>query len=959
MRAVRFSMVGAAFLIGSLLVGARTAPPVGAGMAGQTAGPPDATASMAVPHSATQLQARQQAYLRSESDASGTPRPDLYRQGIAAQQHMSVSGSAPKAAIKLLPPGVTGVQWTQIGPAPLRIDASQIFQGAGPDSGEVVDIAVDPTGGSDNTIYIATNDGGVWKTTDGGSTWRPRSDYMPSLSMGAVVLDPSNPSIVYAGTGNNFDGGGVFSKGVGIYKSLDGGDTWTVLNPGGIFSGVAIVRMVMPASGTLLVATASGLFKSVDGGAHFGSNATAFDNGASVLAGYITDLHLDTAAGTTIYAGQNGAGLMRSTDSGTTFPTNIFDANIPGHGFFTFSQSTSPDANTIYANLATGGTPPAQIWRTTNATATNPGWAQVTAGSNTSNAAGMGNCQCGYDQTIGVDPANKQTVYIGYQKLFASTDGGASFNQVSDNKIHWDEHAITFSPSGGDPRRVYVGNDGGIARSADKGANWTSIDEGIATNLFLSIDIGRGSTANRQYSYGGTQDTGIIDHRPGDSGKDWHLGIDGDGGSTVVSRQDPTIAYSTDDGCFARTTNSGGNWSTFKAAATGLPVCAFNNDSQLGLFAVDPNTQADLFGANGAQLFRSTNATAGAPTFTQIDNGFGAGISAIGTLASDSNTLWVGLNDGTIRRTTSALAGTVAWNTISVTGAPAGAGIGGLTLDPTDPATAVVTFEGFNAPGPPTAADKRVFRTTDTGASWTDISGTDDSTGDILPNLPTHSVVIDPDVTPHAIIVANDAGVLRTTDNGASWQILGVGLPTVRGSQLQIDTSVSPSLLRLGTYGRSVFELTPASGPLLTVSGDLTFGNVGVGHTADKVIRLSNLGSSDLTINNITRTSGSTEFTVSGTFPATIAAGGHLDVTFHFTPGATGDQPATFNINSNDQFQPNFGLSATGTGVKNNTTTVVSSSSNPSCSASRSPYRHGQRYGRRRHHGPDRNGQIL
>ena len=333
-------------------------------MAGQTAGPPDATASMAVPHSAAQLQARQQAYLRSESDASGTPRPDLYRQGIAAQQHMSVSGSAPKAAIKLLPPGVTGVQWTQIGPAPLRIDASQNFQGAGPDSGEVVDIAVDPTGGSDNTIYIATNDGGIWKTTDGGTTWRPRSDYMPSLSMGAVVLDPSNPSIVYAGTGNNFDGGGVFSKGVGIYKSLDGGDTWTVLNPGGIFTGVAIVRMVMPASGTLLVATASGLFKSVDGGAHFGSNATAFDNGASVLAGYITDLHLDTATGTTIYAGRNGAGLMRSTDSGTTFPTNIFDANIPGHSFFTFSQSTSPDANTIYANLATGGTPPAQIWRT-------------------------------------------------------------------------------------------------------------------------------------------------------------------------------------------------------------------------------------------------------------------------------------------------------------------------------------------------------------------------------------------------------------------------------------------------------------------------------------------------------------------------------------------------------------------------------------------------------------------
>lgn len=233
---------------------------------------------------------------------------------------------------------------------------------------------------------------------------------------------------------------------------------------------------------------------------------------------------------------------------------------------------------------------------------------------------------------------------------------------------------------------MYVGNDGGIATSPDKGATWSSIDEGIASNLFFSFDIGRGNTTNRQYSYGGTQDTGIIDRRPGDAGKDWHLGIDGDGGATVVSRQDPTIAYSTDDGCFARTTNSGGNWSTFKAAATGLPVCAFNNDSQLGLFAVDPNTQANLFGANGAQLFRSTNATAGGPVFTEIDNGFPAGITAFGTLASDSNTLWVGLADGTIRRTTNALAATPGWSTLTVTGArPAPPSAGSRSTPPTRP----------------------------------------------------------------------------------------------------------------------------------------------------------------------------------------------------------------------------------------------------------------------------------
>ena len=96
---------------------------------------------------------------------------------------------------------VIGQQWTQIGPAPLQINAEQNFQGAGPDSGMVDDIAIDPRGATDQTIYIATENGGIWKTLDGGTTWKPKTDFMPSNSMGAVALDPGNPSVVYAGTG--------------------------------------------------------------------------------------------------------------------------------------------------------------------------------------------------------------------------------------------------------------------------------------------------------------------------------------------------------------------------------------------------------------------------------------------------------------------------------------------------------------------------------------------------------------------------------------------------------------------------------------------------------------------------------------------------------------------------------------------------------------------------------------
>src|SRR5712692_6876351 len=143
---------------------------------------------------------RQEKFLLDHIDSTGQVRPDLWQQGVEQLQRMSVAPSVP-----LAPGGLVDGQWTQIGPAPLRIDHEQNFQGQGPDSGEVVDIAIDPRNTTDQVIYIATNDGGIWKSTDGGTSWAPKTDFMPSLSMGAVALDPANPSIVYAGTGNLFD----------------------------------------------------------------------------------------------------------------------------------------------------------------------------------------------------------------------------------------------------------------------------------------------------------------------------------------------------------------------------------------------------------------------------------------------------------------------------------------------------------------------------------------------------------------------------------------------------------------------------------------------------------------------------------------------------------------------------------------------------------------------------------
>lgn len=858
------------------------------------------------------LEAQRQ-YQLEHSDKSGKVRPDLWLKGMQQAKRMKIAAGIAVGAQMNAPTasspgagGVVGVQWTQIGPAPLRIDQEQIYQGTGPDSGEVVDVAIDPRNTTDQTIYIATNDGGVWKSTNGGTSWSPKTDFMPSQSMGALALDPGNPSVVYAGTGNPFDGGVLFSKGVGIYKSIDGGDTWSIIGAGP-FTGKTITRMVMPTSNVLIVATSSGIYKSVDGGLNFGANAPNFNDGVNVLGGSATDLALDTSSpSTTVYAAMSGSGLFESTDAGSTFSTNLF--SNPGaptsFTFLSFSQSFPPNNGVIYSSVATGSGP--KLFRSTDG---GLHWTQQTGNNLPTACGGTGGAQCGYDQTVGVDPQDPNRVYVGFQELSLSTDGGANFGgtPVTRNQVHWDHHALRFSPQahwgGGAPTRFYVGTDGGIAVTANGGTNWTNINEGIATNLFKGIDIGRGTAANNAYTYGGAQDTGTSEHQPGFTGADWHLGIDGDGNRIAVDPVTPTRAYTADDGGLKLTTDGGATWSS----TGGLPTGAF-------LLAVDPINNKIVYASEGdnvgftpgPQLFQSTD-TGG--SFTSIHT-FSSGATAIATTPLDENVLWVGLSSGQVWKTTNALAGASStWTQVTTGGS---GGVGGIAIDPSNDASLVVVYNSFTGRNSPSA---HVFKTTDAGATWSDISGSNADTTQNLPDLPLHSVVIDPGTTPHAFIVASDAGVMRSADSGVTWQVLGVGLPTVDSTSLALDSSVTPSLLRIGTYGRSVFQLTFATGPLIAVNADLAFGVVALGSTATRIMQVFNVGSTDLHISSITH-NGSNDFSITSgpPTPVTVIPGGEIDYTVTFTPTASGNETAGFAINSDDPIHPVYQVPASGAG---------------------------------------------
>jgi len=782
----------------------------------------------------TRRQRIHEAFLANHRDASGTVRPDLWRSGVMETRQRAIAADAFRSNGR----DVLGGAWVGIGPAPLRIDAVQVFQGTGPDSGEVVDIAIDPRGANDQVVYIATNDGGVWKTLDGGSTWTPLTDSMPSLSMGALALDARNPDIVYAATGNGFDGGCLFTKGVGIYKSLNGGQTWVVLNPGGIFTtpqpppcrNVGVNRVIHPVNppgfniDLLLAGTGNGLFRSIDGGQHFGNNAPNFDNGQPVLGGAISDLRSDTESPFTIYAAVNGGGIFVSQDGGATFPVNLFNnRGAPGagtYGFISFSQSTfrqpaQPDGNTIYASVANNANPSRflNLFQSTDRGAT---WAVLPNAAATTQgymvAGNTINCQCGYDQTIGVDPQDKTRVYLGFQELFLSTDGGVTFGAtpVSRNQIHWDHHALVFSPRthfAGAPTRVWAGTDGGIHSSSDGGTTWQNLNETIATNLFKNIDMGRYSNFNRRYTYGGTQDTGTIERTGEFAGNDWHLAVDGDGSGVAVSPEDAEDAFGASNGNFRVTTDGGESWfgrNTEESLPPSMWRTIVDQVDGSNVYSVT-STNSGFRPAN--QLYRSTSD--GDSDYSLLHT-FGPNVNAIANSKGDPNVIWVGFTDGRVQRTRDALSSNPNWGAPITIPGGLNQPVGGVAINPLDTLEVVVTYEGFCGAlcVGPAITTRHVFLTRDNGATWNDISGTNGQPASLLPDLPTHSAVIDPNAAgPFTIIVSNDAGVWSSADLGANWAVLGAGLPFVDCTSLAIDYSVTPSVLRVGTYGRSVFEL--------------------------------------------------------------------------------------------------------------------------------------------------------
>ena len=721
-----------------------------------------------------------------------------------------------RALLTVIPSQPTLNAWVSVGPNPIDPSPTPLpaapdpdsFGGLGPDpigvvfpgTGRITGIAPSPT--DVNTIYVAAAGGGVWKTTDGGTNWKPLTDNQATLNMGSIALAPSNPSIVYAGTGEASTPFFDSFPGRGILKSTNAGVSWTLLGQS-VFDRRSVAKLVVdPASpDTVYAALAdfangatpgnTGIWKSTDGGINW-TNTTS----ATVPGDAFVDLVIDPSNAQVLYAAAaNPAGnalnsVYKTTDGGAHWAVA---GNFPvGGNQGRIALAIAPsNGNTLYAAVAdTSNSQLLGVYQTTN------------AGSTWTSLAGIPNFAGGqafYDLAIGVDPtdASGNTFYASGQAGANSfirvvvTPGSPPTTAVTDisggtNSPHADHHTMVFDAA----NHLLDGNDGGLWRlqTLAPALTWSNLNGNLGITEFVGVALDPSAT---NIAYGGSQDNGSEKYTGSTT---WTAIAGGDGGFVRVDQSNHAIVYHEFYGTnLNRSTDSGATFPTniTPPGATG------------GLFYVpyilDPsNSKRMLYGT--ATLYETTDATAATPTWTSIgvagSNGFNTGGSNIVTMAiakSSPNTIYVSTGSQIFSTTNNG----ASWTNVSIPSF--GNSINDLQVDP---------FNSQVVYAVRSQADSgKLFRSSDGGATWTNITGD-------LPNEVTRSLVIDPRTTPETLYMGNDIGVYASFNQGGSWVRYGAGMPNAQVKQLELQLNNGVNLLGAGTYGRGLFEIK-ANDPLV------------------------------------------------------------------------------------------------------------------------------------------------
>ncbi|GAA0873682.1 hypothetical protein GCM10009118_00900 [Wandonia haliotis] len=641
-----------------------------------------------------------------------------------------------------------------------------------PGLGRVNTVAVHP--GNNQVIYVGTPSGGLWKTTNGGTSWVPLTDDFSAIGISGIVINPYNPDEVYVATG---DGDGADTYSIGVLKSTDGGATWSVTGlVHTVMDYIVCRRMIMHPTDplTILVATNVGVFKTVDGG----------NNWYLVATGSFRDIEFQPGNANRVYASSNR--LYISENGGETFAPSSA-VQLPQASVVNRMEiAVSPD-QPDYVYVLCGKESDASflgLYRSENA---GTGFSLRTNSPNlfTYDEQGLeSGGQSWYDMAIAVDPDNADNVFVGGINIWKSTNGGSNF-QINTHWIwpgvygytHADIHFLAYDGSG-----IFCGSDGGIFYSGDQGASWEDLSSGMQISQFYRFG---NSPLDAGLIIGGTQDNGSklgVDQT-------WTHVMGGDGMEAAVNPTNPQILFCTQQyGYLNRSLDGGMSWEL---------VMTGNGEEGRWVtpFVVLPVNKV-IMGYENVWLSQDNGSS-----FTQISN-FNSGetIREIAVAEQDHNVIYAAL-PGHLYKTTD---GGTTWTDV-MSNLPDLA-ITDIQIHPLDSDVVYLTTSGYNQ-------GNKVFVSDNGGVSWQNISGN-------LPNLPANTLVLQRE-TNGGVYVGMDVGIYYIDSTLGNWAPFDDALPNVIVSELEIHYPTGK--IRAATFGRGVWESDLFSVPELEPIADFSY----------------------------------------------------------------------------------------------------------------------------------------
>lgn len=625
--------------------------------------------------------------------------------------------------------------------------------------------------GNNNIIYACTPFGGLWKSTNGGTSWATNTDQLTSIATSDLAINPLNPNIMYLATG---DGDGWDQASIGLLKSYDGGVTWDStslywalqISGPSYFMGTRV--LINPVDTALVLAGMSnGLFVSGNSGATW----------TQTLNEDIKSVEFEPYHPSTVYVGTYDGRFYRSVDSGFTFVQDTADFPASGVGRVTVGVSQA-DSNRVYvlteSSASSGfyglymssdrGQTFSPMSLFSNGALNLLGWA-----SNGLDSTGQG----WYTLSLAVSPTNADSLMVGGVNVWSSADSGKKWSLTAQwtgsgaPYVHADIHELTFLPGSGSA--YFAACDGGVfTRKAGYSGNWTDISSNLAIGQQYSIGL---SALTPGLWISGWQDNGT-----NESGNPWTQVIGGDGMVCFIDYTSDNNMYGAyQNGALEASTDGGKSWNSATGGIT-------ESGPWTTRWMQDPQ-QPNVLYAGFKNIWESGT---GGVYWGQVTT-WGTGYIAAMAIAPSNDNYMYASPGNSIRGTTD---GGTTWNNIS-SGLPVGlASITGIAVDPHNPSRVWVTFSGW-------ISTAKVYQSDNAGKTWTNIS-----TG--LPNLPVDCVVAQ-EGSPDGIYVGTDIGVYYRDTVLNKWIAYNNGLPNVMVDDLKIYPATNT--LIAATYGRGTWSV--------------------------------------------------------------------------------------------------------------------------------------------------------